>query len=39
MLLSKISATNAYQELDSAVSKAEEKVTAENDVITEILTQ
>ena len=39
MLLSKISATNAYQELDSAVSKAEEKGTAENDVITEILTQ
>lgn len=39
MLLSKISATNAYQELDNAVSKAEEKVTAENDVITEILTQ
>ena len=39
MLLSKISATNAYQELDSAVSNAEEKVTAESNVITEILTQ
>ncbi len=39
MLLSKISATNAYQELDSAVSNAEEKVTAENEAVVKVLTQ
>ena len=39
ILLSKISATNAYKELDDAVDAATEKQTAENNVITEILTQ
>ena len=39
LLLNKISATNAYKELDDAVNAAQEERTAENDVITDILSQ
>ena len=39
LLLNKISATNAYKELDEAVSAAQEDRPAENDVITDILSQ
>ena len=39
ILLSKISATNAYKELDAAVEKQNEQDAIENKTITEILTQ
>ena len=37
LLLNKISATNAYKELDDAVNAAQEKEVAENNVIMEVL--
>ena len=39
LLLNKISATNAYKELDDAVNAAEEKEVAENNVIMEVLSE
>ena len=39
LLLNKISATNAYKELDDAVNAAQEKEVAENNVIMEVLSE
>ena len=39
LLLNKISATNAYKELDDAVNAAQEKKVAENNVIMEVLSE
>jgi hypothetical protein len=39
MLLSKISSTNAFKELDDKVNEANAQVTAENEAVVKVLTQ